>query len=73
MCAGFKVVIDDSRVGAFLDASSAVFESILDAEDAADGPTIEGVLAHMEASESAPIVQHLLSKLFKKHVATAAQ
>ena len=62
-----QLVIDDSKVPAFLDASSGVFETILDAEDRADGATIEQVLADMEASERAPIVQHLLKQLFKKH------
>ena len=61
------MVIDDSKVADFLDASSKLFVSILDAEDAGDGPTIEKVLQDMEDSESAPIVQHLLKQLFKRH------
>ena len=63
------MVINDSKVTEFLDASSQVFVSILDAEDTEDGPTIEKVLKEMEGSESAPIVQHLLKQLFKKHQA----
>ncbi len=62
-----QLAIDESKVAAFLDASSALFEAILDAEDAADGATIEKILADMEAAESAPIVQHLLGQLFSKH------
>ena len=59
--------IDDSKVMDFLAASSKVFETILDAEDAADGATIERVLSQMEAAEDSDIVQHLLSELFPKH------
>ena len=64
-----QMVIDDSKVADFLDASSQLFVSILDAEDNEDGPTIEKVLKDMEDSESAPIVQHLLKQLFKRHQA----
>ena len=64
---GLQVVIDDSKVTDFLAASSEVFETILDAEDAADGATIERVLTEMEAAESSDIVQHLLAELFPKH------
>ena len=67
MHATAQLAIDDSKVEAFLDGSSALFVAILDAEDAADGATIEKVLADMEAAESAPINQHLLSQLFSKH------
>ena len=59
--------IDDSKVMDFLAASSKVFETILDAEDAADGVTIERVLSEMEAAEKSEIVEHLLSELFPKH------
>ena len=59
-CDAVQVVIDDAKVFDFLKASSGVFETILDAEDRMDGPTIEKVLADMEAAESAPIVQHLI-------------
>jgi len=62
-----QVVIDDSKVMDFLTKSSNIFEMILDAEDAADGPTIEHVLGEMEGAESSEIVQHLLSELFPKH------
>jgi hypothetical protein len=61
-----QVVFDDSKVMEFLKASSEVFETILDAEDKADGPTIEKVLADMEAADRAPIVQFLIAELFKK-------
>ncbi|EIE20277.1 hypothetical protein COCSUDRAFT_67562 [Coccomyxa subellipsoidea C-169] len=61
-----KVTIDDSKVLAFLDESSRVFETILDAEDRSDGPTIEKVLADMEAAETAPIVKFLIDELFTK-------
>ena len=70
MCPLLQVVIDDSKVADFLDASSRLFVSILDAEDAEDGTTIEKVLQEMEDSESAPIVQHLLKQLFRKHQAS---
>lgn len=59
--------INDAKVMDFLTASSRVFETILDAEDAGDGPTIERVLSEMEGAESAEIVQHLLSQLYAKH------
>lgn len=59
--------IDDSKVMDFLAASSKVFETILDAEDAADGEIIERVLSEMEAAEKSEIVQHLLSELYPKH------
>lgn len=61
-----QVTIDDSKVLAFLDESSRVFETILDAEDRSDGPTIEKVLADMEAAETAPIVKFLIDELFTK-------
>lgn len=61
-----QVIIDDSKVLNFLKVSSNVFETILDAEDNMDGPTIEKVLMDMESAESAPIVQFLINELFKK-------
>lgn len=62
-----QVCINDSKVADFLTACSKVFETILDAEDAGDGPTIERVLREMEDAESAEIVQHLLSELYSNH------
>lgn len=62
-----QVTIDDSKVMDFLAECSKVFETILDAEDAADGATIERVLSEMEAAERSEIVQHLLSELFPKY------
>lgn len=61
-----QVEIDDSKVLAFLDESSKVFETILDAEDRSDGRTIEKVLADMEAAQEAPIVKFLIDELFTK-------
>ena len=63
---GVQVTINDSKVLAFLEESSKVFETILDAEDRNDGATIEKVLADMEAAESAPIVKFLIDELFTK-------
>jgi hypothetical protein len=63
---GTQVTFDDSKVFAFLEESSKVFETILDAEDRKDGATIEKVLADMEAAESAPIVKFLIDELFRK-------
>lgn len=63
---GTQVTFDDSKVFAFLEESSKVFETILDAEDRNDGATIEKVLADMEAAESAPIVKFLIDELFRK-------
>lgn len=63
---GTQVTFDDSKVFAFLEESSKVFETILDAEDKNDGATIEKVLADMEAAESAPIVKFLIDELFRK-------
>ena len=63
------MVINDSKVADILDASSRLFMSILDTEDAGDGPTIEKVLKDMEGSERAPVGHHLLKQLFKRHQA----
>jgi hypothetical protein len=56
----------------FLEECSQQFEEILDAEDAGDGPAIEGVLADMQVCEKSHIVAHLIQELFHKPRAAKA-
>jgi len=66
------VVFDTTKVTQFLEECSQQFEQILDAEDAGDGPVIEGVLADMQACEKAPIVAHFIQELFHEQRAAKA-
>ena len=59
-----QVVFDESKVLPFLKECSEQFEEILNAEDRADGPSIEKVLSTMQSCSSASIVNHLVTELF---------
>ena len=60
------MVFDTSKVGAFLEDCSRQFEAILKAEDEGNGEGVEAVLEEMQSCENAPIVKHLIEKLFHK-------
>lgn len=64
-----QVHIDDDKALPFLEESSRVFEAILDAEDAYNGPAIEKIMEQLQAAETTPVVQHLVQELFysEKH------
>lgn len=59
-----QVRFDHSKALAFLQESSSLFESLLDAEDRGDGPAIEQVLQTLLEAEQTPVVQHLLKQLY---------
>ena len=61
-----QVHINDGKALAFLEETSRVFESVLDAEDLRDGPAIESILQQLEAAEKSDIVQHLVNELYVK-------
>lgn len=61
-----QIVFDHSKALTFLGECSQQFESILDAEDSSDGPSIEGALQEMTSCEERPIVKTLVNELFHK-------
>ena len=68
-----QVQLDDSKALTFLQESSKVFETILDAEDRADGPAIEKVMQDLQNAEQEPVVQHLIKQLFVDKIQLAAE
>ena len=61
-----QVRIHDDKALAFLEETSRVFETVLDAEDARDGPAIEKIMHQLESAEQSDIVQHLVKELYHK-------
>ena len=59
-----QVHLHDDKAVPFLEESSRVFESILDAEDQRDGEGIEHIMEQLQSAEGSPIVKHLVQQLF---------